>query len=82
MIPSARPNRLDHTMTIDQKTKASCPKCHTEMLYVTAMSHPMAPQMQRTTFVCRGCNQTRNYMLSAKMADAYASDCAHAAVPV
>jgi hypothetical protein len=49
------------------------------MLYVTAMPHPKTPQMQRTTFVCRGCNQTRTYMLSAEMADAYAAASAHAA---
>jgi RNase P subunit RPR2 len=78
MIPSARPNHHGHTMTIDQTAKALCSKCHTEMLYVTAMPHPTARQMQRTTFVCRSCNQTRNYMLSAEMADAYASASAHA----
>ena len=50
---------------------ASCPKCGHEMAYVTAVPHPKAPQMQRTTFVCYPCNQTRSYMLSAAMAHAY-----------
>ena len=27
--------------------------------------------MQRTTFVCYGCNQTRSYTLSSPMAEAY-----------
>jgi hypothetical protein len=43
------------------------------MSYVTAMPHPTARQMRRTTFVCYTCGQTRNYMLSALMADAYAA---------
>jgi len=47
------------------------------MSYVTAMPHPNAPQMRRTTFVCRGCNQTRSYMLAAAMAAVYAAASAH-----
>jgi hypothetical protein len=43
------------------------------MVYVTAMPHPTARQMRRTTFVCYTCRQTRNYMLSSLMADAYAA---------
>jgi hypothetical protein len=53
-------------------SEAPCPKCRTEMIYVTTMPHPMAPEMQRTTFVCYGCNQTRSYSLSPAMAEAYA----------
>jgi hypothetical protein len=53
--------------------KAPCPKCHNEMVYVTHLPHPLAPQMQRTTFLCVRCNQTRSYALSAKMAAAYAA---------
>jgi hypothetical protein len=43
------------------------------MVYVTTMPHPHAPEMQRTTFVCFVCNQTRNYSLSPAMAEAYAA---------
>ena len=43
------------------------------MIYVTAMPHPTARQMRRTTFVCYTCRQTRSYMLSLLMADAYAA---------
>ena len=62
----------------DDKVKAPCPKCRVEMVFVTTLPHPRAPQMQRTTFVCYTCNQTRNYSLSPAMADAYAQ----AALPV
>jgi hypothetical protein len=43
------------------------------MIYVTAIPHPIATQMQRTTFVCFPCNQTRAYMLSVATADTYAA---------
>ncbi len=54
-------------------TAAPCPKCRTEMVYVTTMPHPKAPEMRRTTFVCFVCTQTRNYSLSPAMAEAYAA---------
>jgi RNase P subunit RPR2 len=54
-------------------TTAPCPKCRTELVYVTTMPHPHAPEMQRTTFVCFVCNQTRNYSLSPAMAATYAA---------
>ena len=54
----------------DQAASALCPKCHSEMRYVTAMPHPKAPEMQRTTFVCYSCNQTRTYVLSSAIAGA------------
>jgi hypothetical protein len=43
------------------------------MIYVTTTRHPIAPRMQRTTFVCYTCNQTRSYSLSPAMAEAYAA---------
>jgi hypothetical protein len=43
------------------------------MAYVTALPHPQAPEMRRTVFLCVACNQTRNYSLSAAMAEAYAA---------
>ena len=60
-------------MASPQKLAVSCPKCRTDMIYVTAIPHPTATQMLRTTFVCYPCNQTRAYMLSATMADIYAT---------
>ena len=54
-------------------TTAPCAKCRSEMVYVTSMPHPNAPEMQRTTFVCYVCNQTRNYSLTPAMAAAYAA---------
>jgi hypothetical protein len=56
-----------------QTAEAICPKCHTQMLYVTAMPHPKAPGMRRTTFACYTCNTTRSYILSPEMAGAYAA---------
>jgi len=50
---------------------ALCPKCRTEMIFVTTLPHPRSAQMHKTTFVCYGCNQTRNYTLSSEMAAAY-----------
>jgi hypothetical protein len=52
---------------------APCPKCRAAMVYVTALPHPYAPEMRRTVFLCSACNQTRNYSLSAAMAEAYAA---------
>ena len=40
-----------------------CPKCRVGMTFVTVTPHPVVPDMQRTTFVCYVCNQTRTYML-------------------
>jgi DNA-directed RNA polymerase subunit M/transcription elongation factor TFIIS len=60
-------------MPSDQTVKAACPKCGNDMIYVAAMPHRAAPQMQRTTFVCYTCNRTRSYMLSAEMSAAYAA---------
>ena len=70
-------------MAPDQSLKALCHKCGAEMIYVTSLPHPSAPgTMMRTTFVCRACNQTRNYSLSIEMAEAYATACAQAAEPL
>jgi hypothetical protein len=50
--------------------RPECPKCRTGLIYVTSI-----PQhgMHRTTFVCYTCRQTRSYVLSAAMAEAYAA---------
>src|SRR6185437_6242975 len=63
----------DHAMASDQTTQAQCQKCRSAMVYVTAMPHPTARTMRRTTFVCYTCRATRTYMLSSLMADAYAA---------
>ena len=33
------------------------------MIHVALTPHPVVAHMQRTTFVCYGCNQTRTYMV-------------------
>ena len=59
-------------MTADQSLNAPCPKCRNDMVYVTALPHKSSPQMRRTMFLCATCNQTKSYMLSAAMAEAFA----------
>jgi C4-type Zn-finger protein len=44
-------------------TQAPCPKCHSTMIHVTNIRHPFAPNMMKSTFVCRPCNRTRTYIL-------------------
>ncbi len=51
---------------------ASRPKCRAGMVHVAVTPHPIVPGMQRNTFVCYGCNQTRTYMLLAAPAEAAA----------
>ena len=54
-------------------TAISCPKCRAGMVHVAAMPHPIVPGMQRNTFVCYACNQTRTYMLPASETPATAN---------
>ena len=44
-------------------TSAACPKCRIPMTHVAVTPHPVVTNMQRNTFVCYACNQTRTYML-------------------
>ena len=60
-------------MAQDQTTQAICHKCGNLLDYVIAMPHQTARHMRRTTFVCYTCHQTRSYVLSSRMADAYAA---------
>jgi hypothetical protein len=55
---------------------ALCPKCRSALLYVTALPHPNAPEMRKTTFVCRSCNRTWTYPLTAELAELYAAEAA------
>jgi hypothetical protein len=43
------------------------------MIYVAALPYPNAPNMLKTTFVCRACNRTWNYSLAPEMAARYAA---------
>jgi hypothetical protein len=44
---------------------AHCPRCRLAMTHVAVTPHPVVSHMQRNTFICYGCNQTRTYMLPA-----------------
>ena len=46
-------------------TSAPCPKCRTEMMLAAVAPHPIATQMERRTYLCQKCNQTKTYMLPA-----------------
>jgi hypothetical protein len=59
MVPALQPWRSMNA----QADHAPCPKCRAGMTPVAVTPHPMVPGMQRNTFVCYGCNQTRTYML-------------------
>ena len=61
-------------MGLDRFSKAVCPKCRYELIYVTALPHPKAMHMRRTTFLCEPCNRTWAYNLSSEMADIYATN--------
>src|SRR6185369_9567729 len=52
--------------------QAPCPSCRTQMTYVTSIAHRVLPEMTRTTFLCAPCNQTKTYMLSTSVAQAFA----------
>jgi hypothetical protein len=44
-------------------TTAPCPKCRADMILVVVTPHPIAPEMERHTYLCRPCNQTKTYVL-------------------
>ena len=47
-------------------TTARCPKCATTMVLAAITPHPIAAHMERHTFLCAKCNQTKTYMLPAR----------------
>jgi DNA-directed RNA polymerase subunit M/transcription elongation factor TFIIS len=61
---------------------AQCPKCRQQLIYVTSVPHPKAPEMHRTTFVCYSCNRTWSYALSPAMAEAYSAASERLAAPL
>ena len=46
-----------------KETTAPCPKCRADMTLVVITPHPIAPEMERHTYLCRPCNQTKTYVL-------------------
>ena len=54
--------------------RTPCPKCRSEMIFVTAVPHTRAPEMRHTTFVCHSCNRTWNYVLSPEMVATYSTE--------
>ena len=50
--------------SIDQAT--NCPKCGTELILAASVPHTINARMERRTFVCVKCNQTRTYIVPAE----------------
>jgi hypothetical protein len=71
-VPAQKPSSQTAPSGADDLS-TPCPRCRAVMVYVAALPHPHAPAMRRTVFLCAACNQTRNYSLSAAMAEAYAA---------
>ena len=42
-----------------------CPKCNADMELAAVTPHAVATQLARHTYLCRGCNQTKTYVLPA-----------------
>ena len=45
--------------------KTPCPKCASGMVLAAITPHPKNNQMDRHTYLCAICNQTRTYVLPA-----------------
>jgi len=46
-------------------TAVPCPKCATGMVLAAVTQHPKNDRMDRHTYLCAVCNQTRTYVLPA-----------------
>ena len=44
-------------------TTAPCPKCRAGMILAAITPHPIASDMERHTYLCKTCNQTKTYIL-------------------
>jgi transposase-like protein len=60
----------------ERAATAACPKCRSNMTFVTSTPHPRAMEMLQTTFVCSPCNRTYNYALTPEMAALYSTQAA------
>ncbi len=49
-------------------TTAPCPKCAATMVLAAITPHPIITHMERHTFLCAKCNQTKTYMLQSNRA--------------
>ena len=68
MLTSRSPRRSERFKSMNAPAQSvPCPKCHARMIHAAVTPHPMVATMQRITFVCYGCNQTRTYMLPVAM---------------
>jgi hypothetical protein len=63
MIQTTQPATGDSDIAA---TTAPCPGCGTIMVLAAITPHPIVAHMERHTFLCAKCNQTKTYMLRAK----------------
>jgi hypothetical protein len=47
-------------------TPVGCPKCSTALILAAITPHPINARMERHTYLCVQCNQTKTYVLPAK----------------
>ena len=62
---SANPQATGLTAPAAMDATTPCPKCKTIMVLAAITPHPIVKQMERHTFLCYACNQTKSYMLRA-----------------
>jgi hypothetical protein len=64
-----RGSSAQHTTTMtalivtEPPAPVPCPRCRSAMTSVAVTPHLVVPDMERHTFVCYACNETRTYML-------------------
>jgi transposase-like protein len=56
---------LENTAEADSARMAPCPRCTTGMVLAAVTPHPKNDRMERHTYLCAVCNQTRTYVLPA-----------------
>jgi DNA-directed RNA polymerase subunit RPC12/RpoP len=54
-------------LDVKEETTVPCQKCGTSMVLAAITPHPIAAQMQRHTYLCITCNQTKAYMLPGRL---------------
>jgi ribosomal protein S27AE len=59
---------FSHMLTKDFKIadRVTCPKCGAGMVLAAVTPHPINARMERHTYLCEPCNQTKTYALPAK----------------
>jgi hypothetical protein len=54
-------------LDVKEETTVPCQKCDTSMVFAVITPHTIATYMQRHTYLCVMCNQTKTYMLPGRL---------------